>query len=57
MNDNEDDLGVITVCQGPPRCSLVGDEAVEQQMAGCIWCDRITIHADRSETTVRPGVA
>lgn len=45
---------VVIVCQGPPRCPLEGDEAVAAQEAGCIWCKRITIHADGTETTTEP---
>ena len=48
-----DDPQVI-VCQGPPRCPLEGDEAVAAQLAGCIWCARITVHADGSETHSGP---
>jgi hypothetical protein len=59
MNDNlaDDDLGTITVCQGPPSCDLRGDEAEAAQRAGCVWCQRITIHADHSETIVEPSRA
>lgn len=51
------DLGDITICQGPPRCDLQGDEAISAQLAGCPWCKRITIHADHSETTQEPSEA
>lgn len=57
MIDRDDDLGEIIVCQGPPRCALDGDAAVEAQKAGCIWCKRIVIHSDNSETVTEPGSA
>lgn len=57
MADIDEDLAVIIVCQGPPRCNLDGDAAVEAQMAGCAWCKRITVHADHSETIVEPANA
>lgn len=44
----------ITVCQGPPRCDLVDDEAVKAQRAGCPWCKRITVHEDGSEDVLEP---
>ena len=47
----------IIVCQGPPRCDLRGDEAVAAQEGGCIWCRRITIHADGGETVTEPAAA
>jgi hypothetical protein len=48
---------VITVCQGPPRCDLKGDDAVAAMESGCPWCERITVHKDGSETTTKPGLA
>ena len=47
----------VIVCQGPPRCMLEGDEAIKAQESGCIWCKRITVHDDGSETTTQPGEA
>ena len=44
----------IIVCQGPPICLLVGDEAVQTAEAGCPWCKRITVHKDGSETIEEP---
>ena len=55
--DPDRDLGEIIVCQGPPRCDLEGDDAIEAQMGGCPWCKRIVIHADGSETVTEPGEA
>ncbi len=57
MNEDDDDLACIIVCQGPPRCLLEDDAAVEAQKAGCVWCKRITIHADQSETVSAPSEA
>ena len=53
--DREDCL--ITVCQGPPRCSLVGEEADAAQAAWCVWCERIYIDANGCETKQGPGNA
>ena len=47
----------IIVCQGPPRCSLEGDDAVAAAEAGCPWCRRITLHDDGTETVEEPGNA
>ena len=44
----------IVVCQGLPRCDLEGDEAVEAQQNGCMWCKRIVLHEDGSETVTQP---
>lgn len=52
----EQDPAVI-VCQGPPRCSLEGDAAVAAAEAGCVWCRRITVHEDGTETETGPGEA
>lgn len=57
MIDRADDLAEIVVCQGPPRCGLDGDAAVDAQRAGCIWCKRITVHDDGTETAQEPGNA
>lgn len=54
---DEDDLGEIIVCAGPPACALSGDAAVEAQKAGCIWCSRIIVHDDGTETVTGPGHA
>jgi|RhiMethySRZTD1v2_1073278.scaffolds.fasta_scaffold1431299_2 hypothetical protein len=51
---NEPDPRVI-VCQGPPKCLLEDEEAVEAQIAGCPWCRVITIHDDGSETVTEPS--
>lgn len=53
----DDDLAVIVVCQGPPRCDLGSDACVAAQLAGCVWCQRVTVHADHSETVTEPGRA
>lgn len=45
---------VIIVCQGPPRCLLEGDEAESAMEAGCIWCKKITVHQDGTETILKP---
>ncbi len=53
---SDDDInGVVTVCQGPPRCDLVDDAAVEAAQNGCPWCERITIYADGSESVTKPA--
>lgn len=55
--DEDEDRGVVVVCQGPPRCPLQDDQAVAAAVAGCIWCKRITIHADGSESVSEPAEA
>ena len=45
----------VIVCQGPPRCMLEDDEAIEAQKAGCIWCRTITLHEDGTETVQEPA--
>ena len=50
----DDDTTEIWICQGPPRCSLQGDEAVAEQHKGCPWCEVKTIWPDGSETTKKP---
>lgn len=53
----ESEAAVIHVCQGPPRCALEGDEAVAAQIAGCVWCTRITIDGSGNQTEAGPGHA
>lgn len=53
----DDEDPVVVVCAGPPVCMLEDDEAVAAQVAGCVWCKRITCHADGSETVTEPGHA
>ena len=47
----------IIVCQGPPRCALQGDDAVDAIEAGCAFCIQIIVHADGTETRIQPGEA
>lgn len=51
------DVTIIHVCAGPPQCALEGDDAVAAQIAGCVWCRRITITGDGIETETGPGTA
>lgn len=58
--DDESTAGTaqhVVVCQGYPRCELEGDEAIAAAVAGCIWCKRITVHADGTQTVTEPGEA
>lgn len=58
MATNDDGPATITVCQGPPRCMLQGDDAVAAIESGCQFCKRIIIDpVDGSETTIEPGNA
>lgn len=52
-----DDVTIIHVCAGPPACALQGDEAMAAQIAGCVWCRRITIADDGTESETGPGSA
>ena len=45
-----DDDPVVTVCAGPPLCTLEGDDAVAFAQAGCELCKRISVHPDGTET-------
>ena len=45
----------VIVCQGSPACLLEGDDAIAAAQAGCVWCRRITIHADGTETVTGPS--
>ena len=53
--DVTDGPAEVTVCQGPPICALEGDEAVSFAASGCVWCRRITIHQDGTESEIDPG--
>jgi hypothetical protein len=53
----DDDPTMVIVCAGPPACMLEGDEAIAAADAGCVWCRRIAVHADGSETETGPGRA
>lgn len=48
------DASCVHVCQGPPRCELQGDDAVEAQKAGCPWCRRIYVFEDGTEVETGP---
>jgi hypothetical protein len=48
------EFGTVIVCQGPPRCDLLDDAAVAAMEAGCVWCRRITVHEDYTETVTEP---
>lgn len=48
---------VVSVCQGPPRCFREGDHAVAAALAGCVWCERITVAPDGTKTVSKPGNA
>ena len=52
--EGDAELGVVIVCQGPPRCTLEGDDAVAAQQGGCAFCKRISVQEDGSETTTEP---
>lgn len=43
VEEQDKEVTVIHVCAGPPQCALEGDDAVAAQIAGCVWCRRITI--------------
>lgn len=48
---------VITICQGPPRCDLVGDAADLAIKNGCPFCQRIYGDGEGGERIVEPGNA
>lgn len=48
---------LIIVCQGPPRCDLMDEEAVAAQKAGCKWCKKIWIDEHGKEFVDEPGEA
>jgi len=49
-----DEDPIILVCQGRPACDFEGEDGAEAHMAACVWCTRITCHADGSETVTQP---
>jgi hypothetical protein len=53
----DDDAPQVIVCQGPPRCSLEGDEAIAAMEAGCPWCIRDTLLTSGEWHTEQPSVA
>src|SRR5262245_4066038 len=55
MNDPDDEDPCVVVCAGPPVCLLVDDAAVAAARGGCVWCTRITLHPDGSETVREPA--
>ncbi|MER9217887.1 hypothetical protein NKI48_02980 [Mesorhizobium sp. M0644] len=57
MNDDQDDLPQVIVCQGPPRCDKQGDAAHQAAKAGCIWCERHTLMANGEWQITKPGNA
>jgi hypothetical protein len=55
--DFNDEAGLVIVCAGPPYCSLVGDDAVKAQEAGCPWCSYVHVEEDGREHIDQPGLA
>jgi hypothetical protein len=53
QRDPDDEDAQVIVCAGPPCCDLDGDEAVAQQVRGCIWCSYITVHPDGTQTCLK----
>jgi hypothetical protein len=45
------------ICQGPPRCNLVGQDAIDAQIDGCVWCQRYLCDRMGRETFIEPGEA
>lgn len=45
------------ICQGPPRCHLKDDDAVNAQIDGCVWCQRYMCDNFGRETIIEPGEA
>ena len=54
MSTEDSAVGSVVACQGPPRCTLEGDEAIAAAIAGCVWCRRVTVHDDGTETVTEP---
>lgn len=54
LQGGEDGPSMVIVCQGPPRCMLEGDAAMEMQIRGCAFCRRIEVLADGSERRSGP---
>lgn len=52
-----DETVEIIACQGPPSCSLQGDDAIEAAMAGCPFCRRETWHRGELIGVREPGRA
>jgi hypothetical protein len=45
------------ICQGPPRCTLEHEDALIEQMDGCVWCKRFYIDRMGREYVYEPGEA
>lgn len=45
--------GLVIVCQGPPICTLQGDEALRAQQDGCEKCDRVYVMHGVPEVTLK----
>ncbi|TPE53046.1 hypothetical protein [Amaricoccus solimangrovi] len=59
MASEDEPVGMIIVCAGPPVCGLEGDEAVEAANRGCPHCKRLAIYDDGEEVdqTIKGGRA
>jgi len=55
--DDEEAPGMVIVCQGPPCCTLEGDEAIEAAKNGCPWCQRMTLLPNGEWHVQEPGHA
>lgn len=56
-DDDDDEGAMVIVCQGPPRCALVDDEAIAAQQAGCVWCTRHILLPDGTFDVQKPSEA
>lgn len=45
------------ICQGSPKCKLSGQDAIDAQIDGCVWCQRYTCDRMGRETITEPGEA
>jgi hypothetical protein len=60
VGEDDDDpfCGEVIVCQGPPICDLMDDDAVAAQNAGCRWCKRILVGKEGvDDHIIEPGRA
>ena len=51
--EREDDEPIFIVCQGPPFCLLLFEDAIQAQNNGCLKCRRVGLSEALQEETLQ----
>lgn len=51
--DDDDEETLFVICQGPPFCLLLFEEAIQAQNNGCLKCRRVGLNEAQQEETLQ----